>query len=718
MVNEKNEYLTENGLRISMPFPGIIRVTSGIHKSSYMVSAELHNIAPQIENGQLNWGEIALDPAHDMRLCWKGKELFCDYTSPRSHTNAISIEELAQLHAEGHETDGIVVEDWPVEICKTLAIDDAVYGLGDKTGFLNKRGYEFENWNTDDPSPHVDSHKSLYKSINFFIVSGKNGCCGILADNTYRTRFDFGKENPAYFSFSHAGGSLDYYMIPGSDLKSVLRKYLQLTGTPQLQQKWVYGFQQSRWSYMSSDEILDTANKMRENCIPIDALYLDIDYMDGFRVFTFDKQRFSDPQRLSEELASMNIKPVTIVDPGVKKEAGYFIYEEGVREGHFATNPDGSIYIGKVWPGDSVFPDFTQEKTRSWWGEKLKLLVDNGIRGIWNDMNEPANFTGPLPDDVQFAEGDHQKIHNIYGHLMAQATYEALLKLENRRPFVLTRACCAGSQKYCSGWTGDNHSIWAHIQLSLVQMMNLGLSGMYMNGSDIGGFGSDCTPELLIRWIQAGCLAPFFRNHYAKGTRYQEPFAFDEKTMKLCRDAINLRYHLLPYIYDIAHEDLPILRPLILEYPKDPECVNLSDQYLVGDKLLVAPVMTPGVSARAVYLPEGTWYDYYTGEKYIGGKYILADAPINKLPLFAKAGAILPVAVGQPQSTEDIKEIVLEVFPGIGHFVHYSDDGESNDYLDGAYHALEIFVRGSKVTQVAIHNGFSGNDQLNVTMKA
>ena len=715
--NKQKEYLTENGLHISMPLPGIIRVTSGIHTSSYMVSAQLGSIPPRAEEGRLIWDKISLEPDHDMRLCWDGKELFRDCTNRETYTNTISAEELAQLHAEGHTAQGAVREDWPVEVRKTLSPDDAVYGLGDKTGFLNKRGYEYENWNTDDPAPHVDSYKSLYKSINFFMVSGKNGCCGILADNTYRTRFDFGKEDPDSFRFSHAGGSLDYYMIPGSDLKCVLRKYLQLTGAPRLQQKWVYGYQQSHWGYMSGDEVLRIANTMRENRIPMDAMYLDIDYMDGFRVFTFDKQRFSDPKGLSEKLASMQIKPVAIIDPGVKKDPGYFVYEEGVREGHFAVNPDGSIYVGKVWPGDSVFPDFTREQTRSWWGEKLKLLTDNGIRGIWNDMNEPANFDSSIPDDVRFAEGDHGEIHNIYGHLMAQATYEGLLKLENRRPFVLTRACCAGSQRYCSGWTGDNHSIWAHIQLSLVQMMNLGLSGMYMSGSDIGGFGSDCTPELLVRWMQAGCLAPFFRNHYSKGTRPQEPFAFDEATMTLCRDAINLRYHLLPYIYDVAHEDLPILRPLILEYPGDPMCVNLSDQYLIGEKLLAAPVMSPGVSARAVYLPEGIWYDYYTGERYEGGRYILAAAPIHRLPLFAKAGAILPVSAGQPQSTEDIREIALEVFPGTGSFVHYEDDGETLDYESGRYRALKVEVYGTQVTQTVIHSGLDGGEPLEIILK-
>jgi alpha-glucosidase len=309
-------------------------------------------------------------------------------------------------------------------------------------------------------------------------------------------------------------------------------------------------------------------------------------------------------------------------------------------------------------------------------------------------------------------------MHNTYGHLMAQATHEGLLKADGRRPFVLTRACCAGSQRYCSGWTGDNHSMWGHIQLSLVQMMNLGLSGMYNTGSDVGGFGSDCTPELLVRWTQAGCLSPFFRNHYAQGTRRQEPWAFGEETMALVRKAIQLRYHLLPYLYDLAHEDLPMLRPLILEYPTDKTCRNICDQFLVGDKLLAAPIMTPGTFARSVYLPKGTWYDYYTGKRYTGGKYILVEAPMDHLPLFAKAGAIFPVSVGAPECIEDITEIKLEVFPGSGTFTHYTDDGETMGYQSGKLHALKITVKGHDVKQTVTQDGYAAPSELMVEFKA
>ena len=713
----KNEAITETGLHISMPVPGIIRVTDGNHRGSYMVSARLRKSAPSVEGGHLSWGRIAIEPENHMSLYLDGKLLCADYAGQRVQQVELTTEEQELLIAEGHSINN-AEGDWAVEVLKVLNPDDAIYGLGDKTGYLNKRHYAYENWCTDDPAPHVDCFKSLYKSINFFIISGENGCCGILADNTYRTAFDFGKECDDYIRFAHADGALDYYMIPGRDIKEVLRKYTALTGQSNLQQKWVYGYHQSHWGYLSADEIREICDTMRANHIPFDAIHWDIDYMEGYRVFTFNGKRFADPRGLCEYLKSIRVKPIAIIDPGVKKDEGYFVYDEGEKNGYFAKNPDGSTYVGKVWPGAAVFPDFSRKEVRDWWGDKMQLMTDTGIRGIWNDMNEPANFTGQLPDDVQFEGGNHLKMHNVYGHLMAQATYDGLLKADGKRPFVLTRACCAGSQRYCSGWTGDNHSMWGHIQLSLVQMMNLGLSGMYNTGSDVGGFGSDCTPELLVRWTQAGCLSPFFRNHYAQGTRRQEPWAFGEETMALVRKAIQLRYHLLPYLYDLAHEDLPMLRPLILEYPTDKTCRNICDEFLIGDKLLAAPIMTPGTFARSVYLPKGTWYDYYTGKRYTGGKYILVEAPMDHLPLFAKAGAIFPVSVGAPESIEEIREVKLEVFPGSGTFTHYTDDGETMGYQSGKLHALKITVKGHDVKQTVTQDGYAAPSELMVEFKA
>ncbi len=711
---------TDGGLLVSMPLPGILRVTDGNHRGSFMVSAKFRRIPPRVEGQRLSWGKICLEPENNMALYLDGQRLCADHPGPRRPRTSLPPEEVAQLVAEGHLNAEFTpnADVWAVEVVKELSPDAVIYGLGDKTGFLNKRCYAYENWNTDDPNPHCDNYKKLYKSINFFMVRSNAGCVGILADNTFRTRFDFGKEQSDYLFWSHQGGALDYYMIPGKTPKEVLRRYYALTGTNNLQQKWVYGFHQSRWSYFTRRELMDTVKTMRENRLPLDAVHTDIDYMDGFRVFTFHPERFPDPRGMTEALKAQNVKVISIIDPGVKLDPGYFVYDEGLEAGHFAKNPDGTVHQGWVWPGATVFPDFTREETRLWWGDKLKIMTDAGIRGIWNDMNEPANFTGELPEEVRFAAGEHREIHNVYGHLMAKATYDGLLKHDGRRPFVLTRACCAGSQRYCSGWTGDNHSMWQHLQLSLTQMMNLGLSGMNMVGSDVGGFGSDTTPELLIRWCQLGAISPFFRNHYAKGTRNQELFAFGQATMDACRVALDLRYHLLPYIYDLAHEDLPILRPLALEFPEDTHCRTLTNQCMLGDRLLAAPVMTPGVTARAVYLPKGVWYDYYTGKRYTGGQYVLAQAPLEQIPLFARAGAAIPVSLGKPQSVEDIREVVWEVFPGRGRWVHFEDDGESLDYRSGALRTTEITVRGRKAEQKVTKDGYPGPEELGLVWRS
>lgn len=618
--------------------------------------------------------------------------------------------ELAKLegHAGGSDEAG-----YASAIVKKLGKEDAVYGLGDKPGCLNRRGYVYVNWNTDNPAPHVDSFKSLYKSIPFFMVLGENYCYGIFADNTYKTTFDFGFESSEYYIVSHEKGFLDYYFFPGEKPSDVVKKYTGLTGTTPLFQRWIYGSHQSRWGYCSQDEILGIAEAFEKNEIPCDVIHMDIDYMDGYRVFTFDKERFPDTKALSETLADKGIKLISIIDPGVKKDEAYFMYREGMEMDAFAHDAQGAVYENAVWPGTSVFPDFSREDVRKWWGEKTKILLDHGIRGIWNDMNEPASFRGPLPDDVKFAAGAHDEIHNIYGHLMAKATYEGLLEHDNgRRPFVLTRAAYAGSQKYCGGWTGDNHSIWSHLTLSLEQICNLSLCGMAMCGSDIGGFGSDVTPELLVRFYQAAVFAPFFRNHSAVGTRRQEPWLFDEKTRDAVRKTVRLRYRFIPYIYDLAREcertGEPIVRPLVYEYPHDKMVRNICDEYLLGKFVLVAPVTVPGKFAREVYLPEGEWYDYETNEKYTGGKYILADAPLDKVPVFIRAGAILPVAEGNIQSTEDItsENTRILTYPGQGTFIHYEDDNETLAYREGAYNAMEYTLNGEKLEKKVIHKGY------------
>ena len=645
-------------------------------------------------------------------IYYKGKLVLSDYEKARKKSEKNPYEDLAIAELEGHTVGKDEEKTDSVTIIKKLGKDDAIYGLGDKPGCLNKRGYSYVNWNTDDPAPHVDSFKSLYKSIPFFIVLGDEYCYGIFADNTYKTTFDFGYENTDYYFVEHEKGELDYYFMPGNDMAEVVGLYTSLTGTTPLYQRWIYGSHQSRWGYYTQDEVLDIADKFRELDIPCDVIHMDIDYMNGYRVFTFDDKKFPDVKGLSEKLADRGVKLISIIDPGVKKDEDYFMYKEGMEMDAFAHDIDGSVYENAVWPGTSVFPDFTKQSVRSWWGDKTKILLEHGISGIWNDMNEPASFNGPLPDDVQFEYGAHEKVHNIYGHFMAKATYEGLAKNDGgKRPFVLTRAAYAGSQKYCGGWTGDNHSIWAHIALSLEQVCNLSVSGLAMCGSDIGGFGSDTTPELLVRFYEAAVFVPFFRNHSAMGTRRQEPWQFDETTIDAVRKTVELRYRFIQYIYDLAHEcektGAPIVRPLVYEYPVDKHVRNISDEYMLGSFVLVAPVIAPGKEAREVYLPDGDWYDYYTGEKYSGGRYILADAPLDKVPVFIKAGAIIPVADGEIRSTEDITEdkISILTYPGKGSFVHYQDDNETFAYRDGAYNAVEYTLDGDKLEKKVLHKG-------------
>lgn len=645
-------------------------------------------------------------------IYYKGKLVLSDYEKARKKSEKNPYEDLAIAELEGHTVGKDEEKTDAVTIIKKLGKDDAIYGLGDKPGCLNKRGYSYVNWNTDDPAPHVDSFKSLYKSIPFFIVLGDEYCYGIFADNTYKTTFDFGYENTDYYFVEHEKGELDYYFMPGNDMAEVVGLYTSLTGTTPLYQRWIYGSHQSRWGYYTQDEVLDIADKFRELDIPCDVIHMDIDYMNGYRVFTFDDKKFPDVKGLSEKLADRGVKLISIIDPGVKKDEDYFMYKEGMEMDAFAHDIDGSVYENAVWPGTSVFPDFTKQSVRSWWGDKTKILLEHGISGIWNDMNEPASFNGPLPDDVQFEYGAHEKVHNIYGHFMAKATYEGLAKNDGgKRPFVLTRAAYAGSQKYCGGWTGDNHSIWAHIALSLEQVCNLSVSGLAMCGSDIGGFGSDTTPELLVRFYEAAVFVPFFRNHSAMGTRRQEPWQFDETTIDAVRKTVKLRYRFIPYIYDLAHEcektGAPIVRPLVYEYPADKHVRNIFDEYMLGSFVLVAPVIAPGKEAREVYLPDGDWYDYYTGEKYSGGRYILADAPLDKVPVFIKAGAIIPVADGEIRSTEDITEdkISILTYPGKGSFVHYQDDNETFAYRNGAYNAVEYTQDGDKLEKKVLHKG-------------
>ena len=498
-----------------------------------------------IKTGSLNVhvldeGKIDIYDQHGTLLC-------ADYRGPREPFVRRGNSELAK--EEGHA----VIEEarqYKLELIKRMNGDESFYGLGERPGHLNKRGCFYRNWNTDDPSPHAENYEALYKSIPFFMALTNKSAFGIFFDNSYQTYFDFGKENDNYYYFAANDGNLDYYFMYGPAATDVISLYTQLTGTTPLPQKWTLGYQQCRWSYPTATRVREIATTFRERNIPCDVIYLDIDYMDGYRVFTWNNETFPDPAGLIRELNEQGFKIVTIIDPGVKKDRGYTVYEEGLANGYFATDADGVPYVNRVWPGDSLYPDFTEQAVREWWGHLHDDLLKLGVAGIWTDMNEPASFNGPLPDDVQFKNDgystDHREVHNVYGSLMARATFDGIRKATGKRPFVITRACYAGTQKYSTIWTGDNHSFWEHLRMSIPMLCNLGISGMSFVGTDVGGFSFDCTGELLSRWVQVGAFTPLFRNHSAANTRDQEPWTFDATTEQINRKYIQLRYRLIP----------------------------------------------------------------------------------------------------------------------------------------------------------------------------
>ena len=646
----------------------------------------------------------------------EGAAVCLDYRGERKPIKRLSDEYLRLLEGEGHSPlEGR--RECAFEVVKKLEGSEHFYGLGDKTGFLDKRQYDYEMWNTDNPDPQVDNFKALYKSIPFFMALTDSHVYGIFMDNTWKSYFDMGRESEEYYWFGAKGGNLDYYYIAGDSLARVLENYTYLTGTCPLPQRWTLGYHQSRWGYMTREDVEEVARGMRENDIPCDVLHFDIDYMQDYKVFTWNRGRYDgDPEGYLKSLADRGFKAVTINDPGVKKQEGYEVYDEGVEKGYFAKTPEGEVYINAVWPGDAAFPDFGSPAVRKWWGEKQKFLLDTGVRGIWNDMNEPASFHGPLPETVVFSDEDrktiHGEMHNVYGHLMAKATYEGLKALDGRRPFVITRACYAGSQKYTTAWTGDNHSIWTHLQMLIPQLCNLGLSGMPFVGTDVGGFGSDTTPELLARWVEVGCFSPLFRNHSALGTRPQEPWQFGEEVLDIYRKYVKLRYRLIPYFYDLFYEEertgAPLMRPLVFHYEKDENARVCNDEFMLGDRILAAPVVNQGAVRRMVYLPEGKWYDYWTREEYTGPVSFVAEAPLDTCPIYVKAGSALPTM--EPRSYMEEKPLdtlILDVYPGKGSWDHYLDNGEDFAYREGKYHHYRFTVEeDGSVTGKILHAGY------------
>lgn len=595
---------------------------------------------------------------------------------------------------------GMVWDGPEVGCYKKLFDDEKFFGLGEKTGLLDKRGNEWVMWNSDIPA-YTDVTDPLYQSHPFFIGVRPVGAYGIFFDNTYKTYFNMGAGNHRFYSFRAERGEMNYYFIFGPAIKKVITRYSELVGRMPLPAQWALGYQQCRWSYYPESEVRALARTFREKQIPCDVIYLDIHYMDGYRCFTWDKSRFPDPARMLGDLRTQGFKVVVIVDPGIKVDPGYLVYDDGLRGDHFIKFPDGQIYIGDVWPGPSHFANFTVPATRRWWGSLHRQFVEQGVAGFWNDMNEPAVWGKAVPDLVLFDEGDkkvsHKKIHNLFGHLMAQSTYEGLRELRpNERPFILTRAGFSGTQRYAAMWTGDNVATEEHLEMAIRMCLGLGLSGVPFVGSDVGGFMGTPSPELFARWIQVGAFTPLFRTHSAYGTNEQEPWSFGDEVEDISRQYIRLRYELMPYLYNAfrqsAETGLPIMRPLFMEFQDDAESYAWHNytQYFVGEDLLVAPVTRVGHRTRKAYLPGSTamrWYDFWENKIYAGGQYIFVDAPMERLPLFVRAGAIIPSCEAQNYVGEKpLAQLHFEVYPDDRSTrTFYEDDGHTFDYQRGEF---------------------------------
>jgi alpha-glucosidase len=488
-------------------------------------------------------------------------------------------------------------------------------------------------------------------------------------------------------------------------MPDILAAYTWLTGRSTLPPVWALGYQQSRWFRYTQAEVERLAQRHREDHIPCDALWLDIEYMDGYRVFTWDTQAFPDVSGMLRRLRDLGFRVVTIVDPGVKYEPGYWVFDQALERDVLCKTEGGDIYIGQVWPGNTVFPDFVTEEARTWWGELNAAHVQSGLAGIWNDMNEPATGAVP-PQAMRFGQGryTHERYHNQYALLMAMGTADGLRRaLPEMRPFVLSRAGFAGIQRYAANWMGDNLSRWDHLWLSVPMAMGFGLSGQPFVGADVGGFAGNATPELFVRWMQYGALTPFFRNHSEIGNVDQYAWAWGDVVQDLAREAIRLRYRLMPYLYSTfvraTETGAPVQRPLVFDYQDDPTVRDLDDEYLLGPDLLVAPVVAPGTTARQVYLPAGTWYDWHNDAVAGGKRYVQVPTPMERIPLFVRGGAVIPMWPEAPPSTAGYhpSAIELHLFVPASDGTHHSflqeDDGVTLAALHGASYRTDFELR-------------------------
>ncbi|GAA4483652.1 TIM-barrel domain-containing protein [Gluconacetobacter asukensis] len=625
------------------------------------------------------------------------------------------------------------------ELVKSIPGDGHYFGLGDKFGPLDRLGRTYAMWNSDSYA-YREGQDPLYKDIPFFIGFTGGAYFGMFLDNTWRTTFDFGHLDPGRLRIAAPDGPIDYYVMAGPTARDVEVQYAQLTGTPAMPPRWALGFQQSRWRYPTEKDLRGIVGRLRKDRIPSDAVWMDIDYQQKFRPFTVDPQAFPTFGKMVADFTARHMHTVAITDLHVAElpNAGYAPYDSGMAQDRFVRTADGKPYVGPVWPGPTLFPDFTQAATRAWWGGLYKGFVQQGISGFWNDMNEPAVFSYPtktMPldnrhriDEPGFASrvATHAELHNLYGMQNQRATYEGVLALKpGERPFVMTRASYAGGQRYGVTWTGDNVSTWNHLALAVPMLESLGLGGFAFAGADIGGFAGIASPELLTKWYEVAMFTPIARSHADPWSHPQEPWADGKRHEDIRRRFIEARYRLLPYNDTLAEEaartGVPMMRPLFMEFPATlidgaPMDLASGSEFMWGRALLVAPAPAPeSPGAYDVTLPPGEWYDYWTGRKVTGlqtlrvwgaGGSVIdmkdmdATTPhqvsvtprLDQLPVYVRAGSIVP---HQPlvQSTDETPAgpLQLDVYPGPDcHGSVYTDDGHSFAFRTGAYSRTDL----------------------------
>ncbi len=598
------------------------------------------------------------------------------------------------------EEGGLSWSYWEYALRYQLAAEDHFYGMGQANQLveridLDHRGHLREVWNQHSP-PAATLFPALLSLRGY----------GLLIDNPHKATWDLGHTDPLTFSYRAQGGGLQYYVFYGPDLPRLLRSFLELSGFPPLPPRWVFGLLQSRYGYRTRAELEVIARTFRAKALPCDALILDVFWFQEMGDLAFQPFDWPDPQGMIAQLKEQGFHLLVIEEPYLTVKSRN--YPEALARGYLAKHSDGSVYTFDFWPGECALFDFSNPEARAWWTAQHRSLLELGVAGWWTDLNEPSKHL----QDMTHHAGPAAAVHNLAALSMHQAIFEAHQHYApQQRIFILSRAAFPGSQRYGAGlWSGDVDMTFAALRKQVSLGLNVGLAGIPLWGTDIGGFGfaGQCTPELYIRWFQFGAFCPLYRPH-GDQTELREPWQFGPEVEAICRKYLKLRYRLLPYIYTLAYDacttGIPLMRPLVLEFPTDPRVFNLSDQYLFGREILVAPIVDEGATQRTVYLPAGGWVDFWTDTVYTGPCSLTVPAPLDTLPLFIRQGAILPLGPEVQYTWErPLDPLTLEIYRGAERsFTLYEDDGETTRYRTGAYvlTPLQVTERAGGLTFAA-----------------